>query len=119
MWHNDEITITLPAEVAIVVYEMIERYYDAAKPELVTGRAEWRALVLLSGALERSGLVHSRTTGNSWTRPAARLPTTTASRSRTRRIGGHSRTLAQATRRGLMRKRACQIPDSRPMRLQA
>jgi hypothetical protein len=53
-----EITLTLPAEVAIVVYEMIERYYAAAKPELVTDRAEWRALVLLSGALERSDLVH-------------------------------------------------------------
>ena len=57
MWRS-EVTITVPAEVAIVVYEMIERYYDAAKPELVTDRAEWRALVLLSGALERSDLVH-------------------------------------------------------------
>jgi len=37
---------------------MIERYYDAAKPELITDRAEWRALVLLSGAIERSDLVH-------------------------------------------------------------
>lgn len=44
MWESDEVTITLPAEVAIVVYEMIERYYDAGKPELVTDRAEWRAL---------------------------------------------------------------------------
>jgi hypothetical protein len=58
MQQRDEITITLPADVAIVLYEMIERYYDAGKPELATNRAEWRALVLLSGALERSDLPH-------------------------------------------------------------
>jgi hypothetical protein len=54
---RDEIALAINADVAVVLYEMIERYYEAAKPELARDRAEWYALVQLSGALERSGLL--------------------------------------------------------------
>jgi hypothetical protein len=56
VWPGAEITLTVPTGVALVLYELIERYYDAAAPELKTDRAEWYALVQLSGALERNGV---------------------------------------------------------------
>ncbi len=48
---GEEIAIAIPVNVAIVLDDMVERYYDSAKPESITDRAEWRALVLLGGAL--------------------------------------------------------------------
>jgi hypothetical protein len=46
-----------------VLYDLLRRYQESEKPELTTSRTEWRALVLLLGALERGGaleLVHTK-----------------------------------------------------------
>jgi hypothetical protein len=55
VWPPERITLELSWHEAIVLRELLDRYQDSRKPELVTDAAEWRALVQLQGHLERGG----------------------------------------------------------------
>jgi hypothetical protein len=55
VWPPQKIEVELSHGEAVVLYELLRRYQESRKPDLVTDRAEWYALVLLCGALERSG----------------------------------------------------------------
>ena len=55
MWPPERIDISLSWDEAILLYELLSRYQEGEKATLTTDRAEWRALVLLLGELERKG----------------------------------------------------------------
>jgi hypothetical protein len=55
MWPGENINVSLPWGEAVVLYELLRRYQESEKATLTTDRAEWRALVLLVGQLERNG----------------------------------------------------------------
>jgi hypothetical protein len=47
------VRLSLPRGHAMVLSELLTRYHDSRQRELVPDGAEWRALVLLLGKLER------------------------------------------------------------------
>jgi hypothetical protein len=57
MWPPEKATVVLPWGEATVLYELLKRYHESERAEIVTDQAEWRVLVNVCGQLERGGTI--------------------------------------------------------------